>query len=66
VSGQSWAQLIGAIVGVLGILGVLARISYQLGALVNEFRAYVKLNDLLVGKLDTRVERLELSARRRR
>lgn len=53
-----WAALVGG-GGALGIIGVLIRISYQMGAFVAEFRAYVKLNDLVVGKLDTRVGKLE-------
>jgi hypothetical protein len=57
-----WAA-IGATAAALGIIGVLARISYQLGSLVTEFRAYVKLNDIVVSKIDTRVAALE---RRRR
>jgi hypothetical protein len=56
-------QTAGGILGVLGIIGVLARISYQLGSLVTEFRAYVKLNDLVVSEVKERVSRLE--ARRR-
>lgn len=52
-------QTIGGIVGILGILAVLARISYQLGALVSQFREYVKVNDKIVDKLDSRVTRLE-------
>jgi hypothetical protein len=52
-------QTIGGIIGILGVIGVLARISYQLGSLVTEFRGYVKLNDLVVGKLDSRVQEIE-------
>jgi hypothetical protein len=55
---------VGAIAGVLGIIGVLARISYQLGSLVTEFRAYVKLNDLVVGKIDDRLKAIEQHRRR--
>jgi hypothetical protein len=59
-------QTIGGVIGILGVISVLARISYQLGALVTEFRAYVKLNDLVVGEVKDRVRALELEARRRR
>jgi hypothetical protein len=52
-------QAAGGLAGILGIIGVLARISYQLGSLVTEFRAYVKLNDLVVSKIDDRVKALE-------
>jgi hypothetical protein len=52
-------QTIGGITGILGVIGVLARISYQLGSLVTEFRAYVKLNDLVVGKIDDRLKAIE-------
>lgn len=52
-------EAIGGIVGILGIIAVLARISYQIGALVTEFRAYVKLNDLVVSEVKTRLDRLE-------
>lgn len=52
-------EAIGGIVGILGIIAVLARISYQLGSLVQEFRAYVKLNDLVVSEVKTRLDRLE-------
>ena len=60
-------QTIGGILGILGVISVLARISYQLGSLVQEFRAYVKLNDRIVSDLAKRVERLEppLPPRRR-
>lgn len=57
-----WAAVVGG-GGAAGIIGVLMRISWQMSAFVTEFRAYVKLNDLVVGKLDGRVEKLE---RRRR
>lgn len=59
-------QTIGGIVGVLGVIAVLARISYQLGSLVTEFRSYVKLNDLIVSEVKERVRALELAERRRR
>lgn len=52
-------QAVGGIVGILGVIAVLARISYQLGSLVTEFRAYVKLNDLVVGKIDDRLKAVE-------
>jgi hypothetical protein len=52
-------QTIGGIIGIIGMLGILARISYQLGALVTQFREYVRLNDKVVDKLDSRVARLE-------
>jgi hypothetical protein len=55
---QVW-QTVGGVAAALGVLGVLARISYQLGALVSQFREYVKINDRVVDKLDARVERLE-------
>jgi hypothetical protein len=50
---------VGGILGILGIIGVLARISFQLGSLVTEFRAYVKLNDLVVSKIEDRVGLIE-------
>jgi hypothetical protein len=53
----------GVAASAIGVEGVLVRISYQLGTLVNEFRSYVKNNDMLVSKIDTRVTTLE--ARRR-
>jgi hypothetical protein len=53
-----WAA-IGGTAAALGIIGTLGRISYQLGSLVTEFRAYVKLNDILVAKIDARVHTLE-------
>lgn len=52
-------EAIGGITGILGIIAVLARISYQLGSLVQEFRAYVKLNDMVVSEVKTRLDRLE-------
>lgn len=60
-------QTVGGVIGILGVIAVLARISYQLGSLVQEFRAYVKLNDRIVSDLAKRVERLEppLPPRRR-
>jgi hypothetical protein len=56
-------QTVGGVIGILGVIGVLARISYQLGSLVTEFRAYVRLNDIIVGEIKERVRLLE--ARRR-
>ena len=53
-----WAVIVGP-VGLLGVIIALLRISYQVGSFVTELRAYVKLNDLVVGKLDTRVTKLE-------
>ncbi len=38
---------------------MLLRISYQVGGFVVEFRAYVKLNDLVVGKIDDRLTKVE-------
>lgn len=62
-STEAW-QTVGGIIGILGVIGVLARISYQLGSLVQEFRAYVKLNDLVVSEVKTRLDRLEAARRR--
>lgn len=56
--GVTWAA-IGGGASALGIMAVLVKISFQLGSLVTEFRSYVKLNDIIVHKLDGRVERLE-------
>ena len=58
-----WAG-VAAVVGVLGIIGVLTRISFQLGRLVQEFRAYVKLNDLIVSKIEDRLKEIEQRRRR--
>jgi hypothetical protein len=55
---QYWEIVVGG-GGIISMIGVGLRISYQLGKLVTEFRAYVKLNDIIVGKLDRRVETLE-------
>jgi hypothetical protein len=60
--GDVWAA-IGASVAALSVIGVLVRISYQLGGLVTEFRQYRMSNDLVVSKLD---ERLAFQERRRR
>ncbi|HWM96705.1 MAG TPA: hypothetical protein VNO54_06575 [Streptosporangiaceae bacterium] len=57
-----WLLIVGG-GGVAGIGGVLLRISYQMGAFVTEFRAYVRLNDLVVDKIDKRLSAVE---RRRR
>jgi hypothetical protein len=56
-------QTVGGVVGILGVIGVLARISYQLGSLVTEFRAYVRLNDIIVGEIKERVRLLEVRRR---
>ena len=53
-----WVTVVGA-GGAAGIIGVLLRISYQVGSFVTEFRAYVKLNDLVVGKIDDRLTKVE-------
>jgi len=57
-----WAG-VGATCAAVGIIGVLARISFQLGSLVTEFRLYVKVNDKVVSDIARKVELLE---RRRR
>jgi hypothetical protein len=46
-------------VGVAGMLGVLLRMTFQLGALVAEFRAYVKSNDAVVVSLGQRMSQVE-------
>ena len=57
-----WAALVGG-GGALGIIGVLIRISYQMGGFVTEFRTYVRVTDALIDKHDQRIIALE---RRRR
>jgi hypothetical protein len=53
------AALTAIAVGVAGMLGILLRMTFQLGALVAEFRAYVKSNDADIVSLGQRVTRVE-------
>lgn len=60
---QVWAT-VGGSGGVLGIVVVLLRISYQLGSLVTEFREYRRSNDKVVEGLQRKVEAIGRPPRR--
>ena len=55
------AAWIAAIVGVLGILGLLLRISFQIGALVQRFGDHVSAADKVHSDQETRIRALEHS-----
>jgi hypothetical protein len=65
MSAAAFWQTLGGIAAGLGILGVLARISFQLGSLVAELKAYRRTNDRAVSELVRKVERLDRHARGR-
>jgi hypothetical protein len=59
---EIWQTVLG-VIGLLGVLAALARISFQLGALVTEFRLYRVTNDKIVADVAERVKRLERKGR---
>jgi hypothetical protein len=62
---EIWQTVLG-VIGVLGVFAALARISFQLGALVTEFRLYRVTNDKIVADVAERVKTLERMSRGRR